>query len=1560
MENKSLNYEQIHLLLKGHQVDLDNHAESNESYSHSINLRLYSENGVLSLETLQGTKPVNHNSETVKYLGSWAFSDELIVFVKTELPIPEDDYTTVEELFIDVNDSDSFSETDSISSFDFDSNINATILELPVINPVDNPDDFEQNISCVESQGVEEGDVLGLYIRKVYDLTKVCPLNNEEIPINNTEYRDAIYSMSYNSEGDLVSKLLWIGHLNFPIDSKIVTQGIYENQFYKRVYFTDFLNESRVVNIADKYLKKRQPQEFSLSTSGLLLNPRLKSINDNGSLPAMSVIYSYRLISENGQTSDYSPFSDSVKILKEYSGPEISGLGTKEPSGKSVTVFVTSPDHKSFKWIELIAIEFEANLVPTALRLIERKQVAYYNEFTHFGTEPEFSSNITLADIFENSISWKYNSDFKSKDNILLASGLRNEPNFFDEKNTQIDFGLMSFDIRGNTHDCILNPNPDLYHYIDKDMDSAPKYVKRKLFNDIFVFNSSYVYLENVLTGEKFSKLLVSNGFNYVNRTQDVLDFLLLIQSDEPDFPNFFPNLLIEQVQEGFVFKPIDENIKTDFKNYSLNFSSSQVSITLQNDLQVKSTPDWTTLTNSQKNARLVYGSVSNGWFNGNGIRLTFKTITEEVVEKHNDWIPDDSGGFPVKLINNETQDFEKPFKKVFMKGEIYRLGIEWYKNGNRLFTTPIGDIKVPEIGWKSRELTINYSVHQGEIIQNWKDEGDKLHSMGLQLMADVRISCEYSKYVDAYRIVYVERTEENRTIISQGITFPLERNIANFDHDIDERINGKWCLPYNGGGPVYDAQGLLNFDNDPNNNTYTGILSKITTHRSLFSFDSPDIVNYKLSAKRFQGAYVQYLETVETDDHKNQLLNGYSSDTSVQWGPRQYGEWGSEVKTYGTPTVISYLTSRYSSKIPRKLISEKEEDSPPFMISTIFSRRIHSTNTVVFPDNYIQNKFSYFPIEKHYDSNEGEVASSYRLDEAFDVSNNSIGLHHQALAYTEAARGPDSSLTYVNNIAVGRNTVFIKSGTGVSGTSLGEHFYNGPRIGYSQTLIKNAPNDYNFMYHTYNYFYAKTSYIIANVRALNSDSVYGGRSDFAYYSNEFLALSDVIPVIKDAQVSQIFTIEGDSYCSLYLRNKSNFNSGVVPKKWDFSGLDVYNSYSGWCYGVFLESTINPYFNNSNEFYKKEKDFGFKYEEEYNKAYFQENDLRKAIPEPFGFKDDFSLGHIIAASKVKLRGDYFDAWTVFKTNEFYELDKDQGTAYNLAKQNDQVYAIQENQTSALLINERALASTQSGSVVNIPQGDGSTISGHQVVSKYGTSFRRAVIESHFGFVFYDERNNEFVKIAEPLFISNNLALEYQRIFKDDPIVDAEGYFDYKYKESCIRVRTLQGNNFVISYNEVLKVFNGRYTYDNDLYMPFQNKVIAPLVPVTNTGVVLHELNSGDELVFFDVPKGFEVGITSSPEYASTKIIKGIAVITNINYNFNEITYNTSLGDSRTILSTHHWYKIREGAHTIPSKNMMDTTDIRGNWVDIKIKGESVGNKKVKIFSIINYVRNSYK
>lgn len=152
------------------------------------------------------------------------------------------------------------------------------------------------------------------------------------------------------------------------------------------------------------------------------------------------------------------------------------------------------------------------------------------------------------------------------------------------------------------------------------------------------------------------------------------------------------------------------------------------------------------------------------------------------------------------------------------------------------------------------------------------------------------------------------------------------------------------------------------------------------------------------------------------------------------------------------------------------------------------------------------------------------------------------------------------------------------------------------------------------------------------------------------------------------------------------LRYRVNLNNGGNGR--DGGDLEFWERNGAWSYAVVLESQVEPKLTSGHEFFRETAKHNFETlrTEDINEAYFNEANLKEFIPKPFQFKDDPDLGNVIAVSDVKLSGELYDSWTMFKPNNFYaELEKNKGDVSNILRWKDQVFAIQSNQTSLIHI-----------------------------------------------------------------------------------------------------------------------------------------------------------------------------------------------------------------------------------------------------------------------------------
>lgn len=1552
-----INFRKVRSLEGGLSTDLTDNIERSNSYQKAIGGRLWSKNGVMSFSGGKGSKLVYQNTDIVKYLGYYSFKDEVILFAKCIKG------ATLGGSVVTVCNTNLVANSFNLAD-DANNNVaqfitteitdNTSIVEdcYDVETPAVNPGAFNTDFSC-DDTGVPTTIDFGEYYDENANVPNqlTCSLNTNQIPLNNVDYNDCIYSLKLDSNFNLQGTLLWVGTQNWPLNGKITTEGVDENEFYKRVYYTDAINPKRVVNIKDPSLGYRIASDFNQTLNNILLQPEIIAVGPGGQLKAMKALYVYRVISANGQLSEFSPSSFYADVLVETTAIKYRGGDISELTNSKVTVHCNIINYDSTSEIECIALEYEAEGPPTAIRNLGRKTSNSVVQFEHFGNEPEFSDNISYSDIIDFKNSWKFCNDFTSKKNKLIAGGLRNQPLPTEINNLEYLFPLHSWKDDGSTHDCLMNPEPWNYRYIDPSNTDELIYVKEKIYRTISSFGPLTLKFKNIDVANEieiiFSNLTLES---YTNITGLVIAWLIDQKANNINFDTYFPNLSIVNAQGQLLLTPTVPGTPTDMANYVFESDNSQFIENFDNNLVFL--PITVNLNN------LVFGAQSIGFNQGTGIRVTYREFKEPLLNQATA-VYDGTG----KLLDYYTPSGEK----YCFKGEIYRLGFQAYNNDStRFFAIPIGDVMIPNLGdLKSTIDDSGNAIITSQKYVNQSVENGVLYGHGIKMHIEVRLSCDLQNLIPMYQMVYVERTEDNRTIICQGISAPLNRVQDNGKdaHRMPDKVRNKWNMPYYG-GPTYESNGFENYDQYGENNQYTGDKDprRIMTHRRLMYFDSPDLYFNKVSNQFIKNSKMNIVGKLNTD-HTPEVIREHG------------GNFGGGFFTYNSGNEIYPKFSRkilegeidgdtHVDDLPRRAV---EEDLSGTFESYFYNISVFANFT---PHN------DQLDIELTEELLYGEEISGSAFNLENSVSNNTFGLSVQPWYYSGYAR----KWEYRNNQADGaKNTFFNGAMTSPAyktiiiktSVDLFTDAFVGNLLPTINTHARLGGSTYGKCYDTFP---------LINLFRNNRESIYGGRSVEAYSQNTYIPLSRTIPTLKSSNNSQIFDVGADTYVTLNIRTKNDWGDDEIKFRdyrnggggRDRGSIETWTRNAAWAYVVVLESQVEPKLPYQYEFYRESisHNFDISRGEIINKAYFNVNSVKSYVPKPFKFKDDPNQGHVIAVSDVKLAGEYYDAWTRFKPNNFYaELERNKGDISNFAKEDEQIFAIQEQQTSLLYIGTDRIINDAEGSPVNLQQGSGTVVDGHKILSNYGTSFRRAVTTSDYGFTFFDERKVEFIKRVKPLLTQHLSHIEYFNRFKANPIIDTEAYFDQENKETCIRIRTKNGTNFMLSYNEMLETFNGEFPiqYDKDLFIMFDEKVYAPITTYPGNDIFssdLHQLNEGDILNFFGVQTDLILGLYINADIDKVFQYKQWGIITNIDYPVKSVFGKSNLGYDRLILGTHNWYKIREGNHTVPMINetnqAFNISDIRGNWVYIEMTVESLNKNKVDILAVLNDLRYSHQ
>jgi hypothetical protein len=1535
-----INFTTINTFEGGNSKDLTENVEKKNTFIKGLNGRIYSKNGVFSFASIKGSKLAYQNTDIVKWLGSYSFRDEAIVFAKCRKPVGAGEGFEQEitenivssessEIIFDVNPGVTIQNTDGLIL------AKSSIIEstYTVVTPVEDPTDFNVPYSDIQEETATID--FGEYFEERMNVAdfNLCNINLNQLPINNLKYYDTIISFTLNDEGILSGQRIWTGAQNWPMEGKITCEGVEENEFYKRVYYSDAVNPRRVMNRKDTSLSKRNPEEFNQILNNVLLQPEIKSIENGGQLKAMKSLYLYRIISEQGQVSEFSPFSFYANIVAEDDGIRYRGGDISETTGKMVKVQCNIINPELSSEIECIALEFEAKGPPTAIKNLGIKRASTIVEFQHFGNEPEFIDDITINDILEFKNTWKYCNDFTSKKNKLIAAGLRNNPIPTQIQNLEYLFPLHSWKKNGETFETLMNPEPWEYRYIDPTNTRPLIYVKQKKYETLSSFGPCTLSLTNKLVDlsiELSFPLLTLE--NYSDLLPEVIDWLVDKYENDTEFNILFPNLKITNNDGQLLFSPIDSNIKTDLSNYIFESNNEQFIQNFKNDIVF--------LSPSVSTSKMVHGAESIGFNQGNGVRVTYKEFKEPLMQEAN----------AVYNGTGKILDFNKPSGETYcMKGEIYRLAFQAYDlASSRYFSISMGDLMIPEIGdIKSSIDNQGNPVITSKKYVNQSVENGVLYGHGIKMHIEVRLSCEMQQLISMYQILYVERTEDNRTILCQGIAAPLNRVQTNNDdhHQMPTEIENKWNLPYYG-GPAYEKFGLNQYDQNGENYNYQGDgeLERVITNRRLMYFDSPDLYFNKISDQYLASSRLNVIAKLNTD---------HSSKTMMNHGG--YGRRNEIYPKFSRKILEDHVDGNtHVEGLPRAAREDRRSGT----------HESYFINVSVF-SNYLNIPKKEFIINNSRTLKRGEMISGDAFDIDHDVSNNAVILPCMPWFFSAYQRRWDDQQTRPRADLFGHAITSPGYKTTIIRTSedLFTDSFIGPDIHTVRPEIRLGGHD-KVIYDTYP---------LINIYRNNRVSVYGGRTEQAYSRNTYIPLSRTIPVSKNTGV-QTFDCGADTYITLNIRTKNDASNAEIEEiEFDNHGsglargeITTWLRHGAWNYVTVLETQVEPKLTYGYEFYRESGSHKFDIlkTEHINEAYFNQNNLKQFIPKPFKFKDDPNLGNIIAVSNVKLSGENYDSWTMFKPNNFYpELEKNKGDVSNIIRYKEQIYAIQEDQTSLIHIGTDRIVNDADGNPINIKQGSGQVVEGHQILSQYGTSIRRAVVVSDFGFSFFDEKHVEFIKIDKPLLAANLLHLDFWDDMKHDRVVDTEAFFDHKYKETNIRIRCASGKSILISYNEMLQVFNGEYEYNNDHYISFDNKLYAP---VNGMNHVLHQLNEGYPLHLFGKQRLLKIKGIIASDVNQVFLYKKTGIITNLKYPVKSIEYKTSLDQERIVLSNHNWYKIREGNHSVPAKN--DTTDhfsselddLRGNWISVEITAESLYKNKVNILALINNLRVSHQ
>ena len=199
---------------------------------------------------------------------------------------------------------------------------------------------------------------------------EISDITGEELTIDlDLDSEDRIYKLWFNG-GKLNGKRLFRGQLNFDPSYPIEAISFYENSDIRKVYWTDRLNQPRVINIAsaDSIINKWNSNSFDFVRK-LKLQEKVtieRNIVANGTFAPGVIQYAFTYFNKYGQESNI--FYTSPLYYISYNNR---GASPEDKVGNSFTITIDYVD-TSFDYIRIYSIHRTSiDATPTAKRVVD-------------------------------------------------------------------------------------------------------------------------------------------------------------------------------------------------------------------------------------------------------------------------------------------------------------------------------------------------------------------------------------------------------------------------------------------------------------------------------------------------------------------------------------------------------------------------------------------------------------------------------------------------------------------------------------------------------------------------------------------------------------------------------------------------------------------------------------------------------------------------------------------------------------------------------------------------------------------------------------------------------------------------------------------------------------------------------------------------------------------------------------------------------------------------------------------------------------------------------------
>ena len=557
-------------------------------------------------------------------------------------------------------------------------------------------------------------------------------------PENNPNKLGQIWELVYDELTKTTTiYLLYNNYLNFTIQHPIAPSaaiGRYELNLLQRIYWTDFYNPVRTVNVKDPNLMALNVDLTNLRPLTNMSVPVLNEVIDGGAVNNISntATYqcAYRLTKNNGAITNYSSLSnivapipqktsDFVKTLNNFSS--IAATGAPGGVNKALRFEVQGID-TDYDNIEFVIITRDVSNENLFYVYKFDTQVINGNStiLTTWVNDPNTNEEITVEELLIENVLFSHCKTIEQKDNRL----------FFGNVRSDIDTILDAYDTR--TYRFIQNQ--DDFDVLQYEGDTVPQ---------------PYI-------------ISTPNDYANIPADADLIPLINLGMSTAED-PNF--DFTMKYKRLSSVVGGSGPNISYSFGNLLLRADAFPTM-----PLNGSSTNEGTARDNPGSGQLYPYGyrkaaGLSNGYLYGSLLDPTYYNGAPNQRYKQNN------------SLNTMALEYLSGAFRSYQHNEIYSFGIVFKsRTGESSFVKWIGDIKFPDYSDLADPSLLD-KTEQGATCPDFRSmfydnttSDESAYLVVPYINFEVNIPKEVSNIISGYEIVRCLRTEADKSVKSQGL----------------------------------------------------------------------------------------------------------------------------------------------------------------------------------------------------------------------------------------------------------------------------------------------------------------------------------------------------------------------------------------------------------------------------------------------------------------------------------------------------------------------------------------------------------------------------------------------------------------------------------------------------------------------------------------------------------------------------------------------------------------------------------------------------------------------